>query len=109
MRTLLELLLISALVIVAWEKPYHEWLGEAVPIFAKQPAHSDVGKVRRALPASQPSPALTNGAWMHDPNRKTALDRPAYNNSQSFTSHVVYKDESGKNYWIDGEGKRHYE
>ena len=90
MRLLFELLLVGALIAVAWEKSYHELVGEAVPMLAKQPA-APVSPTRRALPANGvaaapaqagaadraavPSPTISSGSWMWEKNRPGSLDR----------------------------------
>lgn len=112
MRLLVELLLAVALIVTAWETPYHERLSEAFPMFAPPSAPADPSITQRALPVKgtrTPASPPPSGAWMWEKERKTSLDRPAYNDSRTFTGHVFYKDEAGKQYWIDGEGKRHYE
>ncbi len=70
MRLLAEIILIAAIIAVAWDKPFHEWVGDAVPLLVKQSAGEDRASAnstrdRRALPAdpanydpasSQPTP-----------------------------------------------------
>lgn len=83
MRLLAELILIAALIGVAWEKPYHEWVGEAVPLLAKQSAPAEKAGVRRALPARgvalpTPAPTISSGSWMWDKTHKSPLDPPKH-------------------------------
>jgi hypothetical protein len=91
MRLLAEIVLIAAIVAVAWDKPLHEWVGDVVPMLAKQSAGderslSNATRVRRPLPATaaaQPSPTISNGSWMWDKNRKGAtLEAPAHGQRQ---------------------------
>ena len=93
MRLLGEIVIIGALIYVGWEIPFRDrtpWAKAApAPHVRAAPNHS--------------------GAWMWDPNRKTALDRPAYNQTRSFVGHITYVDEKGEPYWLDASGHRHYE
>ena len=104
MRSLLEIVLLGAVVALAWEKPISERVGEVIPALAdKKPAVAAM----RAMPVLAAAPAETpSGAWMWDPNRRSVLDRPAYDPKQRA---AWAADEYGRHYWIDGEGKRHYE
>jgi hypothetical protein len=43
-----------------------------------------------------------------DPNHRSTLDRPAYDQTQPSTS-TRYQDASGRSYWIDAQGVRHYD
>jgi hypothetical protein len=90
MRLLCEILVIGALIYLGWEKPLKEWIGQipGASVFA----------------TSKPS-----GSRMGNPNHKTMLDRPALNQAQSFTGHITYVDEKGKAYWLDAQGRRHYQ
>ncbi len=77
-------------------------VGELIPALASaQPAVA----AKRATPVSATN-SSTSGAWMWDPNRRTALDRPAYESKerQSWTA-----DEYGRRYRVDAQGVRHYE
>ncbi|MDQ6625625.1 MAG: hypothetical protein M3Y69_05720 [Verrucomicrobiota bacterium] len=91
MRLLAEIVLIAAIIAVAWDKPFHEWVGDAVPMLAKQSAGADRASsnsahARRALPATsaaavQPSATISNGSWMWDKNRKATLDPPKHDHA----------------------------
>ncbi len=43
---------------------------------------------------------------MWDPKRQRVLDRPAYGQTQVSQK---YQDASGRSYWIDAQGVRHYD
>jgi hypothetical protein len=43
---------------------------------------------------------------MWDPNRRSALDHPAYDAKER---HPLTIDNYGRRYWADAQGKRHYE
>jgi hypothetical protein len=87
MRLLLELLVAAALLTLAWQKSFKEWTGE-VPVighhFTAEPQSSRKPKSNIATTASPTPP-------------------------KSFTGHIFYSDETGKSYWLDAEGKRHYQ
>jgi len=75
MRTLLEIIVVALLIALAWEKSFKDrltevpWIGDKISASGK-PTRS--AKRAHPLPSASPS-----GAWMWDPNRKTALDRPS--------------------------------
>ncbi len=109
MRLVLELLVVAGLVALGWNKSFSERVGlsaaqtapaTAARVPAPAGAATDNGSAA-APPASSPS-----GAWMWDPNRRAALDRPAYDAKQRPQWET---DGSGRRYWTDGQGKRHYE
>ena len=100
MRSLLEIVLLGAVVALAWEKSISERVGEVVPALASnEPAVA----ANRATPVAATN---TSGAWMWDPNRRSALDRPAYDPKERQPWTV---DHYGRRYWVDAAGKRHYE
>ena len=100
MRTLFEVVLLGALVALAWEKSISERLGDVIPAFASKHPTSPA---QRALPVAATN---TSGAWMWDPNRRTALDRPAYDpKERPGWAH----DEHGRRYWVDVRAQRQYE
>ena len=101
MRLFFEIFLAAALVVLAWNKPYSEWFGTDLQV------DQLTARATGRQPVGGPSP--TKGEWMWDPNRKSALDRPAYNQSRSSTSQIRYVDAEGKEYWIDSKGRRHYD
>ena len=113
MRIFFEIILAALLVTLAWERPYKAW-------FVSPPA---VPKWQ-AVPRMQPTTPW--GAWMWDKNRRTALDRPAYDQREDVvqpsyrsgalyieipnrSSHANFIDEKGRRYWLDRNGKRHYQ
>jgi|SRR5581483_4249063 len=68
MRLLIEIFVIGALIYLGWEKPFRDWLPGSKP----PPVATPTVKLQPfARSTSTPS-----GAWMYDPNRHTALDRP---------------------------------
>lgn len=116
MRALLNLVLLLGLISViaiSWDKSLRERAAE-IPIVGQYlstnreagPPHTTrvVSRIR-----SQATPPPPDGAWMWDPNHKTALDRPAYNPTHSFANDVYYVDNNGAKYWVDAQGQRHYE
>jgi hypothetical protein len=71
MRLLIEIFVIGALLYVGWEKPFRDWLPGSKPTNASAAPHQPFNAT--AAPQSAQS-----GAWMYDPNRRTALDnKPA--------------------------------
>jgi hypothetical protein len=67
MRLLLELVIAAALIALAWQKSWKERVNDLTT--AQQHSRSST---------LNPRPTATvSGAWMWDPNRKTALDRPS--------------------------------
>lgn len=72
MRLFLEIILAAALIALAWEKSLQEraselpWIGDGLKKSAQ----------RQHRPGVTPAPTVS-GAWMWDPNRKSALDRPS--------------------------------
>jgi hypothetical protein len=105
MRSLIGVLLFAAIVALAWDKSFSERVGEVMPALAAK--KQSASPALRATPVS--ASASESGAWMWDPNRRTALDRPAYNQSRSFTGHIYYVDDYGRKYWLDNRGARRYD
>ena len=103
MRLLIEVVLLSLVVALAWEKSISERVGEVIPALATKQRAS--AAPRRA----QPVASNTSGAWMWDRNRRTALDRPAYNKTGPSNGETVLVDEYGRKYRLDAEGRRTYE
>ena len=88
MRLLLELVVAAALIALAWNKSFKDWVTEA-PLIGTQlkPSTQSLG-----------------------PNRKPPVSAATTNASpKSFTGHIYYTDEQGKQYWLDAQGKRHYD
>jgi hypothetical protein len=81
MRLLLEILIIGALIYVGWEIPFRDRLPASISGVAKskptvtapsQPINASAAP-HQPFARSTPTPS---GAWMWDPNQKSALDRP---------------------------------
>ena len=91
---------------LAWEKSISQRVGEAIPAF--QPALAAKSATRAPVLRAQPvaATASQNGAWMWDPNRRSVLDRPAYDPKER---HAWTVDNYGRRYWVDAQGVRHYE
>jgi hypothetical protein len=87
MRLLLEIILAAALIALVWNKSVKEWIGDGAVI---------------GQHASAPS---------HTPARQKAIASPGISAtpSKSFTGHIYYTDDQGKTYWLDAQGKRHYQ
>ncbi|SRR6266849_1361756 len=119
MRLLVEIFIVGALIYFGWEKPFKVWVDEGrerLPIkravvtpetIVPAPAAPTPTPAPRIVPGIQglstPSP---RGAWMWDPNHRSVLDRPAYDQTQPQTR---YQDASGRSYWVDAQGVRHYD
>jgi len=120
-RLVCELILIVGLIAFGWQKSFKQWTDDwrgmrqtkamsvrqttavntaSVP---RQP-FVNAGYTRNAPP--RPQPTVSNGEWMWDPSHRTAPDRPA---SDVQASPGYYRDASGRKYWIDSRGYRHYE
>ena len=120
MRLLVEILIVGALIYVAWDMPLKQRVDQvqaavraAMP--SKQPATAPQEPVvAPAAPTSTPIPLLRPiqratvppGVWMWDPKHQSVLDRPAYGQTQVSQK---YQDASGRSYWIDAQGVRHYD
>jgi hypothetical protein len=84
MRLFLEIAVAVLLIGFSWNKSFKQWMSEA-PVVGSH--------------FSQPAVARKPGA-----PRTSAAPRP-----KSFTGHILYTDEQGKSYWLDAQGKRHYQ
>lgn len=84
MRLLLEIAVALALIALSWNKSFKQWMGEA-PVIGSH----------FSAPAAAPKPVSP---------RTSATPQ-----SKSFTGHILYTDEQGKSYWLDAQGKRHYQ
>ena len=94
MRLLAGIVVIGAIVYFGWETPWNQkvpWL-ESVSGF--NTAHAGKAHARHAAGNKQQPPLA---------------DQPDYNKDRSFTGHIFYKDADGKRYWLDAQGKKHYE
>jgi hypothetical protein len=88
MRLLLEIVIAALLIGVAWNKSFKDWASEA-PLIG---AH------------------LKSSARSSGPNGKAPVPAATASGSpKSFTGHIYYTDEQGKSYWLDAQGKRHYD
>ena len=109
------MLLIGLISVIAltWDKPLRQRLSEIPVVGQYVSIDRETGRPRTTRVVSQirsqATPPPPNGAWMFDPNHKTVLDRPSYNQTHTFTNHVYYVDSNGAKYWLDGQGQRHYE
>ena len=73
MRLLLELIVAGLIILLAWEIPFRERVADIPGIGDTLSGGTSHARKRKA-----PAPAPTvSGAWMWDPNRKSALDRPS--------------------------------
>ena len=86
MRLLLEIAVALALIAASWNKSFKQWASEA-PVIGPHFNSS------ATAPPPKPAPTKTSGT----PPPK------------SFTGHVLYTDDQGKSYWLDAQGKRHYQ
>ena len=83
MRLLLEIVVAIALIALSWNKSFKQWASEA-PVIGSHFTEPAVNK---------PVPSKTSAA----------------SQPKSFTGHIYYTDEQGKSYWLDAQGKRHYQ
>jgi hypothetical protein len=94
MRLFLEIIVAAALIALAWKESLHErarqipWLGDKIAATEKSPNHPQSSTLN-------PRPVTTPATTAASP--------------KAFTGHIYYKDEQGKSYWLDAQGKRHYE
>ena len=121
-RLLVEILIFGALIYLAWDTPLKQRADQvqaAVRAAAaskppaaapEQTAAAPVAPTPIPTPIPLPRPMITapppRGAWMWDAKRQSALDRPAYGQTQSVQR---YQDPYGRSYWIDANGVRHYD
>jgi hypothetical protein len=93
MRLLCEILVVGAVIYLGWEKPFKEWIGQnaEASVFATSASRVQPGSNATSKASGSP------------------LDRPVLNQTQSFTGHITYVDEKGKTYWLDAQGRRHYQ
>jgi hypothetical protein len=73
MRLLVELVLVAALIALAWEKSLEERARDIPWLADKIPASEKSTKVTKG---PKPKPASTPAAWMWDSSRRTVLDTP---------------------------------
>jgi hypothetical protein len=85
MRLLLELVVAAALIALSWNKSFKQWASEAPGVGPYLSAHPETPRTKSApTTTSAPQP-------------------------KEFTGHIYYTDEQGKSYWLDAQGKRHYD
>src|SRR6266849_2914704 len=115
MRLIAEIFIVGALIYFGWEKPFKDWADEGRFRLTGKRAAAAPQEAVPAAPTPTPAPRIVpgiqglstpspRGAWMWDPNHRSALDRPAYDQTQP-----RYQDASGRSYWIDAQGVRHYD
>jgi hypothetical protein len=104
MRTLIEVLIVAALVGLTWQQSLQERLASLTG--AKLNAAATPAPIVRYV--TRPAPAATpaSGDWMWDSSRRTTLDRPAYD---THYAQQHYVDPQGRSYWYDAKGIRHYD
>ena len=104
MRTLVEILAISALAYFTWDESLRDRVGDLTgrPVIQQATSVPEVPVVRY-VQRPQPTPS---GQWMWDPSRRSTLDRPAYD---SHDPSQRYTDAQGRKYWYDANGIRHYD
>ena len=106
MRLLAEILIVALLIGTGWNRSFREWVSET-PLTARSDVATSVAPRRADRPAGLPQPsASVFGAWMWDKERRTALDRPAYNPREPDPRYV---DADGRSYRLAPDGKRHYD
>jgi hypothetical protein len=108
MRTLIELLIVAALIGLTWQQSLQERVASLTG--AKLNATATPGGTPAPIVryVSRPAPAATasSGEWMWDPAHRSALDRPAYD---THFAQQHYVDPQGRGYWYDSKGVRHYD
>jgi hypothetical protein len=119
MRILAEIFVLGALIYLGWEQPFKVWVDDTRRMLGgkqtTEVAPQQEQQVVPMTPTPRPAPRIVPGiirqptpppsAWRLDPNHRSVLDRPAYDQTQS----VRYRDASGRSYWIDAQGVRHYD
>ena len=120
MRLVCELILIVGLIALGWQKSFKQWTDDwrgmrqtkTMPVHQTTAVNTtsvprqpfvNAGYARSAPPRAQPS--VSSGDWMWDSSHRTVLDRPASDVQAS----PYYRDATGRKYWIDSRGYRHYE
>ena len=87
MRLLIEIFVAAALIALSWQKSFREWASDAPVV-----GHYFTAPTPAPQPKTKVSPPTTSAAT-----------------PPTFTGHIYYTDEAGKKYWLDAQGKRHYE
>jgi hypothetical protein len=120
-RLFCELFLVAVLIWLGWTKSFHDRIDQirgVEPTPAPQQAQmrqtttaattttTAAAPRQPFLPASRVRPPSTpSGAWMWDPAHRNTLDRPSYKTGDASVQQAA--QQSGQNYWIDGQGVRH--
>jgi hypothetical protein len=73
MRLLLEAFVVAVLIYLGWATPLRNYLPANISGVAKSSTAQTAAPQPRPIVKSTSTPS---GAWMWDPNRHTALDRP---------------------------------
>src|SRR5947208_671738 len=76
MRSLIEIILVAALIALAWEKSLKERVNQLPWLTQDHPRSSTLNP--RPAPTASP-----NGAWMWDSNRQGILDTPRPNTAKT--------------------------
>src|SRR3712207_1571548 len=106
MRLLAEVVVIALLIGAGWNRSFRDWAIETRLVGASEVAPAKAPR-RGQQTSAQPQPsASVSGAWMWDKERRTALDRPAYNPRDPDPRYV---DPEGRSFRIDQDGKRQYD
>lgn len=104
MRTLIEVLIIGALIALTWQQSLQDRFNALTGAKVQAtPMPEPPAPIVRYVP--QPTPTAS-GQWMWDPARRSTLDRPAYDSRDKSQK---YLDAEGRRFWIDGNGVRHYD
>lgn len=114
-RLLAELFLVGLLVWLGWEKSFHTWTNQwrgvqpsPTPATAVAVAGTVAGQAtvpRQPFLGYRSPPSTAAGQWMWDPAHRGTLDRPAHDSRDASQD---YRDAGARNYWIDGQGVKHY-
>jgi hypothetical protein len=117
-RLFCELFLVAVLIWLGWTKSFHDRIDQIRGVEpTPAPQQAQVRQTTTAattaaaprqpfLPASRARPPSTpSGAWMWDPAHRNTLDRPSYKTGDASAQQAA--QQSGQNYWIDGQGVRH--
>jgi hypothetical protein len=119
-RLFCELFLVAVLIWLGWTKSFHDRIDQirgVEPTPAPATAQAQVRQATTAgatttaprqpfIPRYAPArPSTPSGAWMWDPAHRGTLDRPSYKTGD--TSAQQQAQQSGQNFWIDGQGVRH--
>lgn len=85
MRILVEIIIAGVLIALSWNKSFKQWVSEA-PVIGSH-----------------------FSATTRPPSKTTVSPTTSATPPKTFTGHIYYTDEQGKTYWLDAQGKRHYQ